>query len=146
MDMINDPHGAGHPRREVWVLLGEKCSCHDTGLQLRAQAKDQSQCARHRYHVESFWMGDTMPASPISRQCHHPHTVTTTCPSPYKCHMSHLPCGGFHFRHWFNFSDKVIKANLITMTHGLQCVLQTLILFTVLGEWAIITKAGTECF
>lgn len=42
--------------------------------------------------------------------------------------------------------DKVIKANLITVTHGLQCVLQTLILFTVLGEWAIITKAGTECF
>lgn len=42
--------------------------------------------------------------------------------------------------------DKVIKVNLIKMTHGLQCVLQTLILFTVLGEWAIITKAGTECF
>lgn len=42
--------------------------------------------------------------------------------------------------------DKVIKVNLIKMTHGLECVLQTLILFTVLGEWAIITKAGTECF
>lgn len=42
--------------------------------------------------------------------------------------------------------DKDIKANLINVTHGLERMLQTLILFTVLGEWAIITEAGTECF
>lgn len=42
--------------------------------------------------------------------------------------------------------DKVIKGNLIKMTHGLECMLQNLILFTVLGEWTIITEAGTECF
>ena len=32
------------------------------------------------------------------------------------------------------------------MTHGLACTLKSLILFTVLGEHAIITGAGTECF
>lgn len=42
--------------------------------------------------------------------------------------------------------NKVIKANLIKMTHGLKCMLQNLILFTVLGERTIITEAGTECF
>lgn len=36
----------------------------------------------------------------------------------------------------FNFSlqIKLLKANLIKMTHGLECMLQTLILFTVLRE------------
>lgn len=41
---------------------------------------------------------------------------------------------------------QIISTNLIKMTHGLACTLQSLILFTVLGEHAIITGAGTECF
>lgn len=144
MDMIHDPHGARHTRREVWVLLAEKCSCHgyswghkqktkvnvhDTGIMWNHSGWGYDACIIHL---------QPMPSPP---HCHH------HLPQPLQEPHVTFAMWGFPFQTlWFNFSDKVIKANLITMTHGLQCVLQTLILFTVLGEWAIITKAGTECF
>lgn len=56
MDMINDPHdGAGHPRREIWVLLGEKCSCRDTGLELRARAQEQRVSPVNVHDADITW-------------------------------------------------------------------------------------------
>lgn len=47
------------------------------------------------------------------------------------------------FLPYIQIRRQVISINLIKMTHGLACTLQSLILFTVLREHAIITGAGT---
>lgn len=88
-----------------------------------------------------------MTASPTSG-ARNPSTLTVPAPGPASatCHICHEEVSVSDTVIQLFSPDKVIKANLIKMTHGLQCVLQALILFTVLGEWAIITKARTECF
>lgn len=67
-----------------------------------------------------------------------PRTLGFPLPLRARLPLAFLPC--------LRIRRQIISTNLIKMTHGLACMLQSLILFTVLGERAIITGAGTECF